>query len=254
MNRANKSIGWTDYTWNPIKGLCPVGCWYCYARKIYKRFDLMGRWAGDPYWDRDFPVNNDTIFIDDHETNQPYVTRVEAKREIKPRKIFACSTIEMFHPKIPKEFRDEIFRVIKRCPQDTFQILTKMPKNIDRKMPDNVWLGCTVTGEPREMDRNKLDVFGDIKARIKFVSYEPILGYVPFEMTDDLDWLILGRLTGYGKRYDYRVYENIENIKKMIWSYRKKGTKIFMKDNLKEILGERLIQEFPDIKRLSRKR
>ena len=37
-------IEWTDYTWNPIKGLCPVDCKlpdgrsYCYAKRIYQRF------------------------------------------------------------------------------------------------------------------------------------------------------------------------------------------------------------------------
>ena len=36
MNKSK--IEWTDYSWNPIKGLCPVGCWYCYAKKMYKRF------------------------------------------------------------------------------------------------------------------------------------------------------------------------------------------------------------------------
>ena len=252
MNRANKSIGWTDYTWNPIKGLCPVGCWYCYARKIYKRFDLMGRWATGLYRDtgietlRGFPINENTIFFDDYEAGQPYVTRVYAKREIKPRKIFVCSTIEMFHPEIPKKYRDEVFHMIESCPQDTFQILTKLPENIDRKMPDNVWLGVTVTGEPREMDRDKLDFFGDIKARIKFISYEPILGYVPFETTDEFDWLILGRLTGYGKKFDHRVYSNMDFIEELVKISQAEGTKIFMKDNLKEIWCGKLIQEFPE--------
>jgi protein gp37 len=36
MNKTK--IEWCDYTWNPVKGLCPVGCEYCYTHKIYKRF------------------------------------------------------------------------------------------------------------------------------------------------------------------------------------------------------------------------
>jgi len=220
MNKANKSIGWTDYTWNPR-------CWYCYARKIYKRFKM------NPHLRLHikslYPAFWDTLI-----KNFPK----------KPSKIFVCSTIEIFHPQIKKEWRDWIFKTIILHPQHTFQILTKMPKNIDRPMPDNVWLGLTVTGEPREMDRDKLDVFGDIQARIKFVSYEPILGYVPFETTDKLDWLILGRLTGYGEKFDYIVHLNMDFIKEVIKSFQKEGTKIFIKDNLKEILGEKLIQEF----------
>jgi DNA repair photolyase len=38
----NKSKGnmypFVTHTWNPIKGLCPHGCSYCYMNKIYKRF------------------------------------------------------------------------------------------------------------------------------------------------------------------------------------------------------------------------
>lgn len=38
MNGPNNPIGWIDYTWNPVKGLCPEACEYCYARRIYARF------------------------------------------------------------------------------------------------------------------------------------------------------------------------------------------------------------------------
>ena len=31
-------IEWCDYSINPVKGLCPVGCEYCFARRLYKRF------------------------------------------------------------------------------------------------------------------------------------------------------------------------------------------------------------------------
>ncbi len=36
MNKTK--IPWCDYTINPVKGLCPMACEYCYARKMYKRF------------------------------------------------------------------------------------------------------------------------------------------------------------------------------------------------------------------------
>src|SRR4030043_1978040 len=44
-NKMQKSrIEWTDFSSNPVRGLCPVDCKdkqgksYCYARKLYKRF------------------------------------------------------------------------------------------------------------------------------------------------------------------------------------------------------------------------
>jgi len=67
-------IEWTDFVWNPVKGICPVGCFYCYARKMYKRFG----------WD-------ETIRLDSDELVRPMVLS-------KPSKIFVCSTFEIFSP------------------------------------------------------------------------------------------------------------------------------------------------------------
>ena len=149
MNKANKSIGWAGYTWNPIKGLCPVGCWYCYARKIYKRFKM------------------------NPEVRFEFFKSLENKPKIpEGSKIFICSTIELFHPQVKKEWRDKIFETIELNPQHTFQILTKMPENIDREMPDNVWLGMTVTGKERAWG---IDFFSTKTTGIKFASFEPLL-------------------------------------------------------------------------------
>jgi protein gp37 len=40
--------GKPGYTINPVKGLCPVGCSYCYARRMYKRF----KWNPEIRYDR----------------------------------------------------------------------------------------------------------------------------------------------------------------------------------------------------------
>ena len=45
MNKTK--IEWTDYTINPVKGLCPMACSYCYARAMYKRF----RWNPEIRYD-----------------------------------------------------------------------------------------------------------------------------------------------------------------------------------------------------------
>lgn len=216
-------IEWTDYTWNPIKGICPVGCWYCYARRIYRRFEL------DPD------------------------LRIKEIRYCpqKPSKIFVCSTIELFHPAIPKKWRDTIFKFIEDCPQHTFQILTKFPQNIDRPMPDNVWLGVTVTNIDDFWKARRL---GQIpSAKIKFISFEPLLSkiwsehcYVEGQFKTPLwvDWVIVGRLTGQGRKHD-PLKDWIKHIVKTCY-YSK--TPIFLKNNLKEIWGEPLIQEMPEEK------
>jgi DNA repair photolyase len=39
MNPCKKTIGWADFTWNPVTG-CMRDCKYCYARRIHNRFYL----------------------------------------------------------------------------------------------------------------------------------------------------------------------------------------------------------------------
>jgi len=213
---VRNSDGTQGYTWNPIKGVCPVGCFYCYARKMYKRFG----------WE-------DTIFMQELELYEP------AKLK-KPSKIFVCSTIELFHPDV-KINAGAIFNVIKENPQHTFQILTKFPQNIDREMPDNVWLGTTITGEDRMLDTKRIFALELIKAKLKFVSYEPLLDEEVIHRIPFVKWIIIGRLTGYGKKYNPRRGA----INFLVESQRRCGSAIFLKDNLKEIWGEPLIQEFP---------
>ena len=217
MNKQGPGkIGWTDWTWNPIKGLCPVGCWYCYARAMYERFRLEPRLSFD------------------------FTKELEAPCRLKnPSKIFLCSTIEFFHPDIPNNWRGAIFDVIEQCPQHTFQILTKMPENIDREMPENVWLGVSMTA--KETQYELAQGLLNAKARLKFISFEPLLD-IDYFLVRDVRWVIIGRLTGHGRQYDPKFNE----IEKIIKIYRKNNIPVFLKHNLKDIWGPNLIQEWPE--------
>jgi len=210
MNKTK--IEWADHTWNPIKGLCPVGCWYCYARKIYKRF----------HWDKEIRLDLDELMI------------AFPKR---PSRIFACSTFELFHP-LADPYRNNVFKQITLTPEHTFIILTKMPERIDRPMPDNVWLGVSVTGST---DWWRVGELSRISANIKFVSTEPFLGEVPSLGVKEFDWLIVGRLTGHGKSRNPRK-RAIEALVSQAAALR---IPVFLKNNLREIWGAPLIQEFP---------
>jgi len=215
--------GSQGYSWNPIKGLCPQVCWYCYARRMYKRF----KWNGELSFNLDNPKEIDRL------------------HRIKPRagsRIFVCSTMEIFDPQIKKEWRDTIFKIIEcnRC--FTFIILTKLPENIDRPMPENVWLGRTMTFL-WDYSEDDVEKFKKIKARKKFLSIEPMLGGIrPGDLDfKGIDWVICGRLTGHGKKIDPLN----DWIKWAIEAARRDGCLIFLKNNLKEIWGVPLIQEMP---------
>ena len=209
--------GSQGFTWNPIKGRCPVNCWYCYMKRMYDRFPWLLEGNGNGVLD---------------------LEEVEAPRKRKkPTTIFLCSTYDLFNPyKNDPKSMNMIFDSIKACPQHTFQILTKFPENIDRPMPDNVWLGVTVESG-KEIDRTYR--LAECQAKIKFVSFEPLLGQ--FYKDDILhiqifDWIIIGRLTGFGKEYAPANY-SIEEIMEAA-----EDTPIFLKDNLN---WPEKIQEFP---------
>ena len=227
MQKTN--IEWTDYTWNPIKGICPVGCWYCYGRRMYKRFN----------W-------NPEIRIAEEYPSLIFMPLYGRKREVLSRKVFVCSTFELFHPSVKKEWRDWIFDNIEYNSNLTFQILTKFPQNIDRPMPDNVWLGVSIT-KPIEMYPRIVNLY-QARAKVRFVSFEPLLGDVGqfrFQgyLGGKVDWIIIGRLTGHGHKYDPKHFW----IESIINHAKKFNTPIFLKNNLKEIWGEPLIQEFPNM-------
>jgi protein gp37 len=164
----------------------------------------------------------------------------------KPSRIFVCSTFEIFHP-LADPYRNNIFKQITLTPEHTFIILTKMPENIDRPMPDNVWLGVSVTGKNGDDHRIRMLCDGP-EDRVRFVSFEPLLGDVAMkrwsvfpDYTDALSWVIVGRLTGHGHRFD----PTQANIKRIYQECRKAGIPIFLKNNLREIWGRPLVQEFP---------
>ena len=213
-----KSVGWANLSINPIKGKCKGGCWYCYysgERGMLNRFKI------DPQ-----------IRLD---------MRAFWTLPKKPSKIFLCSTHELFGDWIPKDWRDEIFETIEACPQHTFQILTKMPENIDRPMPDNCWLGVSITGAG---DQERMAYLSGIKAKTKFISWEPLLANpLPpgWRIPKCVNWVIVGRLTGHGKKHDPKI----DLIADLIMKAHIKNVPIFLKNNLKEIWYGKLIQEFP---------
>ncbi len=213
MNRTK--IEWTNFSWNPIVG-CDRGCFYCYAKRLTQRFP------------KNFPNGFEPTFYPER-LGEP------AKRK-KPAKIFVCSIADLFAPWTKDEWREAVLKDIEQCPiEHTFQLLTKNPERIDKdyKFPDNVWVGTTVTGEG---DLENIEEIKKIKAKVKFVSFEPLLTYI-FPNLANIDWVIVGKLTGSKK-----VMLNPEWVKTLIDKTRLSGIPLFLKDNLN---WPEKIQEFP---------
>ena len=128
------------------------------------------------------------------------------------------------------------------CPTDhTFQFLTKNPELIPRgqPFPDNFWMGTTVTCE--DGDWRNIESIKRVHAGVKFVSFEPLLGMLPIEISlEGLDWVIIGKLTGSKK-----VKLDPSWVKRILHKAKEFDIPVFMKNNLKPEYPGELIQEFP---------
>src|SRR3989338_10263194 len=105
-------IEWTEATWNPTVGCTKIssGCKYCYAETMAVRLHAMGT----PGYENGFKL---TILPD--RLNEPL-------RSKKPTVYFVNSMSDLFHQSIPDAYIDQVFDVIVRRTQHTFQVLTKL--------------------------------------------------------------------------------------------------------------------------------
>jgi protein gp37 len=117
----------------------------------------------------------------------------------KPRRIFVNSMSDLFHKDVPFRFIEKVFMVMHECPRHTFQILTKRANILlacshmmAGAWPENVWVGVSVESQ-KHMDR--IESLKQTKAKVKFVSFEPLLGPIDVNLKG-LDWVIVGGETG----------------------------------------------------------
>jgi protein gp37 len=180
----NSAISWTDDTWNPVRGCSHIseGCRNCYAEALSHRYKLT-----QLEWTKANERLN--VVCLEHKLDEPLHWK-------KPRRIFVNSISDTFNDVVPDEFLARMFDVMSRCPQHTFQVLTK---RIERAaawpgpwMP-NIWLGTSV--EDRRV-LHRVDALRESKAQIKFISAEPLLGPLAPFFLDGIDWVIAGGESG----------------------------------------------------------
>lgn len=98
-------------TWNPVSGCTKLTaeCKFCYVERDWHRLTHL-----PAYKDREFT----DIACHEDRLDQPL-------RWHRGRRIFVCSTSDLFHSEVPDEFIDQVFAVMSLSPQHTFLILTK---------------------------------------------------------------------------------------------------------------------------------
>lgn len=222
---SKSNIQWTDATWNIARGCSKVDedCKYCY---MYRESYNETRY--DPYRVK----KTKTVF------NLPLKLK-------EPSKIFTSSLTDVFHPDCDM-FRSEMWDIIRKCPQHTFQILTKRPERILLNLPlfwdeikSRCWLGTSVgsdAGIKRIHDLISLRNYADVL----FISFEPLHGHISnFDISTlcHIDWIIIGGESGNDTgKYRYRPCK-IEWIESLVNDFRV-TSKIFVKQ-----LGTHLAKE-----------
>ncbi|MFA6713927.1 MAG: phage Gp37/Gp68 family protein [Victivallales bacterium] len=238
-------IEWTEQTWNPSAGCTKIspGCKNCYAETMAIRLQAMGVEG----YENGFDFNIVTSRL-----NEPIKKR-------KPTVFFVNSMSDIFHEKMPIEYLDKIFEVIKKTPHHTYQILTKRANNMydylsQRAILPNIWLGVTV--EDRKHGLPRIDKLRQLKANVLFLSMEPLLEDLGIINLEHIDWVIVGGESGNRARpMDENWVLNIKQQckdKDVAFFFKQWGTwgADKVKRNKKEngkILNGQIWQQFPEI-------
>ena len=172
-----RGIEWCDSSWNPWQGCHKVspGCAHCYM------FRDKIRYGQEP----------NTVVRSKPATFTAPLTWKD------PLKIFTCSWSDFFIEEADA-WRDDAWDIIRRTPRHTYQILTKRPENIANRIPidwplPNVWLGVSLENN-KFYDRIRRLRY--VRASVKFLSVEPLLGSVADIPLDGIDWVIVGGESG----------------------------------------------------------
>lgn len=119
-----------------------------------------------------------------------------------PKLIFVASMSDLFHEEVPWDFVRRVFDVMNTADWHIFQVLTKRTDRLLElsgrlSWTPNIWMGVTVENVECV---HRVDNLLRTKARIKFLSLEPLLGPLPDLKLGGIHWVIVGGESGPGAR------------------------------------------------------
>lgn len=240
----NSEISWCDHTHNHWEGCTKVspGCAHCYAEARDKRFTGGRHWgAGAPRrltslanrnkprrWNR---AAAEALKDHSQECAKDIIYGQHVKPPARPR-VFCSSLADWLDHEVPVEWLAELLALIHETPHLDWLLLTKRPQNwlprmlavaaaepgpslsglgefigrwIQGERPANVWIGTTV--EDQKCANERIPALLKIPARVRFLSCEPLLGYVDLAYTcfngadsfgtmPGINWVICGGESG----------------------------------------------------------
>jgi protein gp37 len=214
-----------------------TGCRNCYAKRLAEKFkgDLSQRYR-----------NGFKVTLQEDLLEEPLSWKTS-------RRIFVCSMSDLFHEEVPFEYVERVFDIMRRTKRHTYQVLTKRAermRDIGNKIgwPSNVWAGVTVE-HPRYVPR-RIALLRETGARVRFVSFEPLLAEIErFDFTD-IDWIIVGGERGNKVRpmdeewaLSLLAQARIARVPFFFKQHGSTAGKLGYQDHL---LGGKKIQEFPE--------
>lgn len=232
---TKSAIGWTDETWNCIRGCTEVspGCAHCYAREQAARIVRMdaARRVANPTckagsYDRVVQIRNgkarwtDVVEFDAEKLTDPF-------RWKRPRRVFVNSMSDLFHEDLPDDIIDQMFAVMIVASRHTYQVLTKRAararayittpgrhdawsRHIRRLAPhayfsavsESWWpqhsghIWLGVSVEDRKHGVPRIDELRQTPAAVRFLSCEPLLEDLGTLDLTGIGWLIDGCESG----------------------------------------------------------
>ena len=188
----------------------------------------------------------------------------EPQRWKKPRNIFVCSMADLFGDWVPDEWIREVVAACDAAPQHRYLFLTKNPSRY--KELDGIvhWPSFEETYIEKSRPRMILGASATNDAQMKiaydsdadWVSIEPIHEpllpewFVSSIGSDDgqsiefrrWEWVVIGAETG--NRKD-KIIPKKEWIQEIADICLQEGTPVFMKESLRDLMGDDFRQEFP---------
>lgn len=293
----NSKTGCLNHT---PEGLCLGGGFPCYAYKLAngrlkERYLANENILFSNYIIRRTPWANMTARQTMADPFHPrfWPERLEEPYKVKkPMGIFLDDMSDWMGDYWPEEWTRQELQMMKDNPQHRIYTLTKQAQKLSQwsPFPPNCWVGVTVTRSTLNPDTDMFDKamngLSAIEAKIKYISFEPLLDW-EFEagchdladfLSDVVNGVIIGACTGtltdlkplalkypeltlmpYGvgdpelpftRGKKWTLQPKIEWVEKIARACDKAGVKVFLKDNLSPLIwriGLSLRQGLPEV-------
>lgn len=188
-------IDYGGEAWNVVVGCSKKsqGCLDCWALRMAKRLQAMGRPEYQSVLDEKGNWNGQVMFLD-HRLEDPLRWR-------KPRNVLVAFMGDLFHENLNPAYIYRVFEVMAQTPQHQYFVLTKRASNMESTLLDqeplsNVLLGVSMENQKAANERRELLRILAEHNWQTWVSFEPALEVVDFRGWEFVKWLVCGGESG----------------------------------------------------------